>query len=170
MSRSAVSRRGWILASLFAVAFAPGCRFGSGGSIADRGDASAAASVTGIARAGWLVGRWHWEDSAGSFDETWSEPKDGVMLGRGELRKGGKLAFFEDLRIEARGEHLVYVASPNGKGTTEFTSTHVGTTAVRFENPQHDDPQALDYRLLADGTLQVDVVGASTQTFLLRRP
>ena len=155
-------------AILLAVALVSGCRSGS-----SPGDASSSAitspAVSGIARAGWLVGRWHWADAASTFDETWSAPKDGVMIGRGELRKGGTLAFFEDLRIEARGDVLVYVASPNGKGATEFASTLVTADRIRFENPQHDDPKVLDYRRLADGTLQVDVVGSSTQTLLLRR-
>lgn len=149
----------WLLGS---VGGALGCRAGGA-------PAAESAPTTGLARVAWLVGTWRATSPDGTFEETWDEPSSGAMRGRGRLVRDGRERFFEDLRLEARGESLVYVASPNGRGATEFASTTVEDGHVRFENPTHDDPKVIDYRLLPDGVLEVRLSGAVERTFGFRR-
>ncbi|HUP50743.1 MAG TPA: DUF6265 family protein, partial [Thermoanaerobaculia bacterium] len=53
--------------------------------------------------------------------------------------------WFEFLRIEQRGEELVYVAMPGGRTATEFRATVVEETKITFENPEHDFPKRIHY-------------------------
>lgn len=111
----------------------------------------------------WLSGAWLARRPTGEvIEEFWLAPNGGTMIGSGRSVKSGKTEFFEYLRIESRGKDIVYVASPRGAGTTEFTATKVdGTTAI-FENPKHDWPKRLTYVVAKDG-VHVRVEGTAGQ-------
>ena len=80
------------------------------------------------------------------------------MLGLNRVIRPGKRAFFEFLRIEERDGEIAYVAQPGGGASTSFRLVSVeGTTAV-FENPDHDFPQRIIYRL-DDGKLCARIEG-----------
>ena len=93
-----------------------------------------------------LVGHWVGKDASMEMEEYWIAPKGGIMLGLHRDVAQGKAAFFEFLRIEDRDDTLVYVASPRGGGTTEFTLVKIEEGAVVFENLEHDFPQRISYR------------------------
>ena len=94
----------------------------------------------------WLEGRW--VGSAGDvvMEEIWTAPRGGVMLGLHRDVAPDRPAFFEYLRIEQREGNVVYVASPRGVGSTEFTMISSGAAEVVFENLEHDFPQRIIYR------------------------
>ena len=93
-----------------------------------------------------MAGHWAATIDDVHMEEIWTEPKGGIILGiHRDVRAGGK-AFFEYLRIEARDGEVVYIASPMGRGTTEFALTIVEEGRVVFENPTHDFPQRIIYR------------------------
>lgn len=105
----------------------------------------------------WLAG--HWEGDAGGThtEEVWLAPSGGLMLALNrEVRANGK-ASFEYLRIEQRKEGLVYVASPGGKGATDFTLADLGDGFVEFENATNDFPQHIRYERTASGELHARV-------------
>jgi hypothetical protein len=67
-----------------------------------------------------MAGHWTATVDDVHMEEVWIEPAGGVMLGvHRDVRAGGG-AFFEYLRIEARDNGVVYVASPMGSEVTEF--------------------------------------------------
>lgn len=45
------------------------------------------------------------------------------------------------------------IASPSGQETARFKMTAIGPLEVVFENPEHDFPQRIAYRLIEDGKL-----------------
>ncbi|MEM7246199.1 MAG: DUF6265 family protein [Acidobacteriota bacterium] len=93
----------------------------------------------------WLSGHWRREKGQRVSEELWMPPAGGLMLGvHRDLQPNGT-AFFEYLRIEERKGRLVYVASPRGQGTTEFTLVECGPRSVVFENPTHDFPRRIRY-------------------------
>lgn len=98
----------------------------------------------------WMAG--HWAATVGdvSMEEAWIGPQGGVMLGVHRNVRVGGTAFFEYLRIEDRGGQVVYIASPMGRGATEFTLVLVENRRVVFENPAHDFPQRIIYRREGD--------------------
>lgn len=102
----------------------------------------------------WLSGCWTNED--GSTREVWSESFGGLLFGYSVTLKNKKVTFFEELRIERRDSEYVYIASPKGTGTTEFVMTESTEQSARFENPQHDFPQRIQYQR-ENSELTIDV-------------
>lgn len=98
-----------------------------------------------IASLSWMAGAWAHDSGRSVVEEVWMAPAGGTMIGAGRTVGGGTTKFFEFLRIEQRGESLVYVAMPRGKGTTEFAMSSIDATSVTFENPKHDFPQSIRY-------------------------
>jgi hypothetical protein len=100
----------------------------------------------------WLGGAWVAQRPDGEVtEELWLAPSGGSMLGVGRSVRAGKTAFFEHLRIEARGTSVVYVASPRGGNTTEFVATKSDATTAVFENRKHDWPKRISYSAAKDG-------------------
>jgi hypothetical protein len=108
-----------------------------------------------LGRLGFMVGCWASAD--GTNQETWSMPRGGLMFGHATTMQGGKLAFFEQSRIDLRGARAAYTASPDGQRPVVFTepalypTTPVAPNTVMFENPDHDYPQRIAYRATKKG-------------------
>lgn len=113
---------------------------------------------------GWLTGVWLGEHDGAVIEEYWTPLTGGNMLGAGRESKDGKLVFFEHLRIEDRGGTWYYVALPYGRSSTDFKLARGTREELVFENPEHDFPQRISYRLLPDGGLLVRVEGSANGT------
>jgi hypothetical protein len=81
------------------------------------------------------------------------------MIGMGRTVAGGETAEFEFLRIEEREGRLFYVALPSGQKETAFGAIEIADSTVLFENPEHDFPRRIRYRLLPDGSLLARIEG-----------
>lgn len=124
-----------------------------------------------VAALDWLVGTWATDD--GTIERWWHDGD--ALAGEGastEPCPEGAPAtctpsrtVTESLRIEARADGLVYVATPVGAGPTEFPVVEAGSSTLVAENLAHDFPQRLHYALEA-GTLHVDVSGNGLGTAL----
>jgi len=76
------------------------------------------------------------------------------MLGANRSVRDGKTVAFEFMRIVEREDGgLEFVASPSGQNTTSFTMSSLTDHEVIFENPDHDFPQRIIYRLVSDEEL-----------------
>jgi hypothetical protein len=113
-----------------------------------------------IARIGWLSGCWERRTSSSLVEEQWMAPRGGTMLGMSRTVRSDRTVAHETIRIEERDGRLVYIASPSGQATAEFTSTHVSDTLVAFENPVHDFPQRILYRPGGADSLWARIEGA----------
>ena len=111
-----------------------------------------------IASLSWLAGAWGGDDAGTFNEETWIAPKGGTMLAVHRDVKGGKIIAFEFLRIEERGDSLVYVASPEGKPPTPFMLVESGATRVVFENEAIEFPRRILY-FRDGGTLHARIEG-----------
>lgn len=109
----------------------------------------------GLERLGWLAGTWVERDPAQGVvvEERWSPPLGGTMLGVGRTVVGTKTSYFEYLRLEDRGDEIVYVAAPKGDLATEFSLTTSGNGLAVFSNPDRDFPRRIVYRRLGDTLL-----------------
>ena len=95
----------------------------------------------------WMAGHWRLEDQGKVSEEWWVPAAGGLMLGLHRDTTSGKRAFFEYLRIEHRGDAVVYLASPLGRDATEFTLSDCGSDWAVFENAAHDWPKVIRYQL-----------------------
>ena len=115
--------------------------------------------VAPIERLGWLAGCWERSSATGSMEEQWMAPRAGIMLGMGRVIRDGAVVAHEAMRIEQRGDTLVFVANPSGQAQAEFTATTIERDAVVFENPEHDFPQRVAYRHAAGDSLHARIEG-----------
>jgi Domain of unknown function (DUF6265) len=96
-------------------------------------------------RLAFMVGCWKSEDGANR--EVWTAPVGGVMFGHATTMREGRLAFFEQARIDLRTQPAIYTVSPNGLRSASFLERAGSTTkGVTFENPQNEAPQLIFYR------------------------
>jgi hypothetical protein len=112
---------------------------------------TAADDVTALA---WMAGCWAAEKGDAGSVEHWLPPAGGTMLGVSRTVKNGQTVEFEfmQLRVNSAGK-LVFIANPSGQKQTTFVASSVGQDSVTFENPQHDFPQKVIYRLEPGGRL-----------------
>ena len=113
-----------------------------------------------LASLSWLAGCWASESGETGSGEQWTPLAGGTMLGLGRTIKDGKTVEYEFLQIRKNTEgKVVYVALPSRQKETTFTATSVAESSVTFENPQHDFPQSIVYRLLPGNRLVVRIEG-----------
>lgn len=134
----------------------------------------AAAPATTPADLAFFQGSWEGAQGSLRFEERWTEARGGLMLGLARTTKGegeaARAVGFEFLRIELRKDgSAVYVAQPGGRPKTEFMLTEKGPNWALFENPAHDHPKKIRYRLEADGHPVAELEGAEkSQRFVFK--
>ncbi len=106
----------------------------------------------------WMAGHWCSDSGAKSVEELWLPPRGEVLVGLGRTYTTDRTVGFEFLRIAAVDGVQSYIAQPGGEPPTHFARTAGGEDWVRFENPQHDFPQRIEYRRDGDN-LYAEVAG-----------
>ncbi|HEX6125392.1 MAG TPA: DUF6265 family protein [Pyrinomonadaceae bacterium] len=111
---------------------------------------SAQAAKPPMADLGWLGGCWEMSvpDKQLLITEQWMKPAGGMMIGAGRTVKAGKVVDYEFLRIVEETDGVYYVAKPTAnKDETRFKLLRSTVSEVVFENPDHDFPQRVIYKL-----------------------
>jgi hypothetical protein len=125
-----------------------------------------------VRRLGWLSGDWVSEANGRWTEESWTEPRGGMMLGISRSGRGERATGFEFMRIGVAADGVVtFWGSPQGKPAVAFRLAALGKTDVAFENPDHDFPTQIAYRREGD-TLTATISGpngASAQSWTYRR-
>ncbi len=114
------------------------------------GQGAPAAGELELEDLGWMAGHWMLQEAGGTTEELWMPARGGMMLGLNRsVQKGRARGSFEYLRIVEDPEHggVVYLASPGGGPPTPFRLTEVDGKHAVFENPEHDFPKRIEYRL-----------------------
>ena len=135
------------------------------------GSPMAALAQDDVDSAAWLSGCW--VASAGDVhsEEVWMKPDGGLMVGMARTVRGGMATGHEFLLLQRKDGRLTYSAYPSGQDPTDFQATEVSTQRVRFENPQHDFPQAIEYERTSPDSLTAKVygeIGSREPVFVLR--
>jgi hypothetical protein len=96
-----------------------------------------------------LAGCWERTDKSGSvISEMWMKPAGTAMLGIGRTVKNGRTTDYEFMRIEQQADGLYYVARPKANTTeTAFKLKTSSGSELMFENPEHDFPQRIIYKI-----------------------
>ncbi len=107
----------------------------------------------------WIAGCWENKGKTeGSYTmEHWTKPA-GMMLAVSRTVKNGRVGFFEYLRIIEKDADIFYVAKPaNAEKETFFKLVLLENKNAVFENPEHDFPQRIVYKLENENTIAVRV-------------
>lgn len=108
----------------------------------------AAAPVEGVAQLGWLGGAWVSHDGERWTEEWWTPPRGGMMIGAGFTGRGDKAGSFEHMRIMVDADGAVaFYGMPGGTPAVRFALVRGGKSEALFENPAHDYPQRIHYRM-----------------------
>ena len=114
-----------------------------------------------IDRLAWMAGCWSRQTERSLTEEQWMAPRGGMMLGMSRVVRGGAAVAHEAMRIEQRGEQLVFVANPSGQQQAEFTAISVDDEHVVFSNPEHDFPQRIIYRHAPGDSMHARIEGVN---------
>ncbi len=107
----------------------------------------AAATTADVA---FLTGCWKYERGGRVVEEHWTTPLGGSLMGISRTVAAGKVAEFEFLQIRDLPGGLTYIAKPSGQPEASFTATSKAVGEIVFENPKHDFPQKITYKLTGD--------------------
>ena len=107
---------------------------------------TASAQTGPLARANWIAGCWELRAPNRVTLEMWMPALGDMMLGASRTTTTTATSEYEQLRLKAEGDRLVYTAIPSGQKETSFPSLTVSDTLLVFENTAHDFPQRILYR------------------------
>jgi hypothetical protein len=100
---------------------------------------------------GWLAGCWASVGAEAGSGEQWMEPAGGTMLGVNRRVKGSETVAHEFMQIrETVSGEIEFIANPSGQSEAAFVLKRLSEVEVIFENPDHDFPQRIIYRLKGD--------------------
>jgi hypothetical protein len=97
-----------------------------------------------------LTGCWAFEADGRRVEEHWLAPAGGSLMGVSRTVKGGKTVDYEFLQIRDLPEGLTYIAKPSNQPEARFVASSKTADEIVFENPKHDFPQRIRYRLQGD--------------------
>ena len=98
----------------------------------------------------WMAGCWSSSAAGDDTHEYWFAAGADAMIGIGRTVKGGQLASYEHMVIRGTPAGLAFIATPSGQREATFIASRASATGVTFENPAHDFPQRVIYRLEKD--------------------
>ena len=126
----------------------------AGAPSAARADADPAAALA------WLAGCWASEGGEPGSGEQWMPPAGGTLLGMSRTVAKGRTVAHEFMQVrEVEPGRLAFIANPSGQAQATFPVKSLGERSVVFENPTHDFPQRVIYRLDESGVLRARIEG-----------
>jgi hypothetical protein len=115
-----------------------------------------------IAQVGWLAGSWEAPMGSGTFEEHWTKPAGGSLVGMGRLLMTDRTAMIEFMKITETKDGLVMGVTqcqPEPKPEVPFTCTKADKDECVWENPKHDFPTKITYRREKDGAMTARIEG-----------
>ena len=104
----------------------------------------------------WMTGYWKHMTEGSETEEQWMGPLNKLMVGMSRNTDTGFNASFEFLRIQQdKSGSVKYIAMPSAKKETAFMMTYYKNREVWFENPAHDFPRKIIYRMNSPGEVTV---------------
>jgi len=94
--------------------------------------------------------------------EQWMSPAGNAMIGMSRTIKADKMSGFEHLRIVMDDTGIYYISKPSENAVeTSFKLVKWAANEVTFENPAHDFPQRIIYKLKSPNSLTPRIEGTA---------
>jgi hypothetical protein len=129
-------------------------------------------------KASWLIGEWQKKDSIGTLQENWKSENDSTYSGASYfIIEKGDTVHSESIELMEDKEHLIYTATVKGENNDDsipFQMTESTDSLLVFENPKHDYPQKIKYKLNKDKSILATVSGKqkgkeSSESYLMHK-
>jgi hypothetical protein len=115
-----------------------------------------------VSHLNWLNGSWAMKTDEGTVTEQWKWVNDSLMEGSSDFIKGDSVIPFETIKIFRRDTSFYYEAKAAGQNNEQpvaFTLTAYSDTGFVAENPQHDFPKRISYKLVNKDSIHAFVDG-----------
>jgi len=119
-------------------------------------------SAPGPVLPGWLEGEWETGKSDGFTGETWTTENDTLMSGKGLTQTHGVVMVTEEIAIFISQDEMFYrarVPDQNEGKAILFKATYSDHDHLVFENPDHDFPTRIVYKLKSNNSLEINISG-----------
>lgn len=113
-------------------------------------------------KANWFLGEWYCMSSYGDFTEKWEKLSDSTMIGQSHIMKGKDTIFRENIVLEQRNDSLFYnvlIKNKDQEENTSFYLTKSSNNQLVFENPKHDFPTKIVYKLIDNDSILASIHG-----------
>ena len=97
----------------------------------------------------WIAGYWLDCSNGREQSETWSDPRDGLMVGHALSLSGSRVSF-EFARIGQTDGGFAYSAQLRGAAPTVFLLSDSGPNRAVFANAENDFPTRIVYERAGD--------------------
>jgi hypothetical protein len=131
-----------------------------------------------LEKANWMLGEWEKTDSLGTLKEIWERLDDSTFIGLSYYIQNEKDTLHnEQVEMMQDGEHLIYTTTIKGENNDSpipFQMTTDEDSLLVFENPKHNFPQKIEYKLAKNNVLTAKISGklkgkATSQSYPLKR-
>lgn len=116
-----------------------------------------------LEKANWMLGEWEKTDSLGKLREIWERLDDSTFVGLSYYIQNEKDTLHnEQVELMQNGDHLIYTATIKGENNDSpipFQMTKDEDSLLVFENPKHEYPQKIQYKLMKNGSLVATISG-----------
>jgi hypothetical protein len=94
-------------------------------------------------------------------EESWMPARGGVMLGMSRTTKADRVTEHEFVLLRAVGSDLEYRVRAGDQPEVVFRAAHPSASEAVFENPAHDFPKRIGYRLVSPDSLDAWIDGGA---------
>jgi Domain of unknown function (DUF6265) len=116
-----------------------------------------------IEKAQWFLGKWENHSKMGDFTESWEKLSDSTFIGKSIILIGKDTVFHENVVLEQKNDSLFYNVSVVEKNKVEesisFYLASSSNNTLVFENPKHDYPNKIEYKLMAPDSILATIYG-----------
>ena len=114
----------------------------------------------------WLEGKWLERKQEKISTETWAGVSANTMEGRALVIKNGKPVHSETMRLVEMSGDIFYLAKvAQNSLPIPFKLIVCSNKQFFFENLEHDFPKRIDYTIVDDTNMRVDVSDGKDQGF-----
>jgi Domain of unknown function (DUF6265) len=117
----------------------------------------------------WLEGTWERINLKPGLtaSESWRMEAPYKLIGLGVTMKGNDTAFLEKIQIRIKGNNLYYIADVReNQAPVDFKFTSLSASGFVCENPEHDFPKKIEYRLNGSNLAVIISANGKSQDYL----
>jgi hypothetical protein len=123
----------------------------------------------------WVEGRWETNTQKNIIGEVWEKENDTLIVGYGYILINGEQLITENISIFTSRDALFYAARVRDQNDGKeilFRATSATKDHLVFQNPEHDFPTRIVYKLANENTLEINISGRDkedSKTIVLNR-
>jgi hypothetical protein len=115
-----------------------------------------------IEKVSWLIGNWENITEEGKLSETWEKKNDSTLVGESYFIRDKDTLHSERIELSQKEEELFYIPIVKGQNNNKpvtFKLTLATENEFTFENPTHDYPQKIVYKMVNASNILATISG-----------